>query len=458
MYCQNVIKQLPSVLTELGHTFNDAGFQIYLVGGAVRNKFMHRKLSDFDLTTDAHPQDVQKLFRRVIPTGIKHGTVTVLYKGYEFEITTFRIESDYSNQRHPDKVSFSADIKEDLKRRDFTINAIALNLVTNEIIDPHNGRTDLKKKIIRCIGIPEERFNEDGLRLMRAVRFMSQLDFKIESKTYSGIKECSKNLEKVSKERIRDELIKILLSKEPSKAFFVMEETKLLKNVIPELSECRGVQQKSIHKYDVFDHLLYACDGAPAESLTLRMAALLHDIGKPKSLAFDDDGLPTFYRHEIYSAQISRTILKRLKFPVKTENQIIHLIENHMFNYQEEWTDAAVRRFIATTGKEYIDDLFLLRKADQFGMTGQKIDSLNLKLFRTHINAVLAEEHTFKIKDLKLNGNLIHNKIGVPKGPLMGVVLDFLLEAVFDDPKLNTEEKLLEMAANFYKNRIDLNK
>ncbi|MBI9102254.1 MAG: HD domain-containing protein [Spirochaetales bacterium] len=449
-----MIRKLPAVLSEVGDIFKEAGFQVFLVGGAVRNKLMGLIMSDFDLTTNAKPYEVQKLFRRVIPTGIQHGTVTVLYKKYEFEITTFRTESEYSNQRHPDKIEFSPDILEDLKRRDFTINSIALNLVTNEMIDPHNGKMDIKRKLIRSIGNPVDRFNEDGLRLMRAVRFMAQLQFDIEKNTLKGISTCSDNLKNVSSERIRDELIKILHSNHPSRALFLMEKTGLLNIFLPELLSCKGVMQKANHSFDVFEHSIYSCDGAPSDNLVLRLAALLHDIGKPISLKYDDDKMPTFHRHEFYSAKIAHKILKRLKFPIKIENDVCHLIENHMFNYQEDWTDSAVRRFLAKTGPENVDDVFSLRRADQFGMAGKPVDSQNLIDFGDHIKKVLSQEHILKIRDLDINGNDLFLMGGIPKGPQMGIILNFLLETVFDDPSLNTRDQLLKIAVSFYKTRL----
>ena len=451
----HVIKKLPPVLREMGAIFDSAGYQIFLVGGAVRNRLMGRPMSDFDLATDAEPESVQKLFRRVIPTGIQHGTVTVLYKNHEFEVTTFRIDSGYTNQRHPDSVDFSSDILEDLKRRDFTVNSIALNLVTNDLLDPHNGRMDLKARLIRSIGNPVDRFNEDGLRLMRAVRFMSQLKFEIEPLTLQGLKTCSSNLKQVSSERIRDELIKILHSERPSKAFFLMDETGLLSCFLPELSAGKGMMQKANHDFDVFEHSLFACDGAPGDSLALRLAALLHDIGKPASLRFDDDSMPTFHGHELLSAKMAGIILKRLKFPVKLEKEVCRLIEHHMFNYTVNWSDSAVRRFLARVEPENVNSLFTLRRADQYGMKGKVVDSQNLADFKKHINRVLEEDYTLSIKDLQVNGNILHTEGGIPKGPVMGTVLNFLLETVFDDPSLNNREKLIEMASKFYNSRIE---
>ncbi|MDC7225843.1 MAG: CCA tRNA nucleotidyltransferase [Spirochaetales bacterium] len=446
--------KVDKALIKFSKIFRDAGFSCYLVGGAVRNLSMGLKVSDYDFATDARPEDVISLFRKVIPTGIKHGTVTVLFGTHKLEVTTFRTDGDYTDLRRPDKVHFTPSVYEDLKRRDFTINSMAYDLVTGEWLDPHNGKTDIKKKIIRAIGNPSERFQEDALRIMRGCRFACQLEFDIEESTLGGMKEKAANLSAVSAERIRDELEKILRAGKPSIAFHVMAETGVLEVVLPELAACRGVKQKGFHSYDVFEHSLYACDGAPSSNPEVRLAALLHDIGKPASLGHDESGIPTFYGHERYSVEISRKIIQRFKFPKAFEAHVLLLIENHMFNYQPEWTDSAVRRFIARTGVENLENLFSLRRADQYGMSAQRIDSTNLNDMQKRITSFLEAEHALSIRDLKINGNILIDRAGVPRGPMIGIVLEFLLETVLDDPSQNNEEKLLELAVNFYNERI----
>lgn len=425
-----------------------------MVGGATRDNLMGLPMNDFDLATSAYPDEVKKLFRKVIPTGIKHGTVTVHYKNHEFEITTFRVESEYANRRHPDNVTFTRSITEDLKRRDFTVNAIALNLATSELIDPHKGQEDIKKKIIRAIGNPADRFNEDGLRLLRAVRFTVQLDFSLEKETRDALNTCGGNLSHVSQERIRDEFTKILQSEKPSKAFLLMEETGILPIFLPELSRCRGISQKGFHDFDVFDHSIYSCDGAPRESLVLRLAALLHDLGKPESLAFDEMKIPTFHNHEILSEKAAHAVLQRLKYSKAVEESVCLLIRHHMFHYEDVWTDGAVRRFLSRVSPERIDDLFLLRLADQYGMTQNQTDPSHLKNFKRRIDRIIEEDHALTIRDLKIDGNILNSQAGVPRGPLMGVILNFLLESVLEDPALNDREKLLEIALNFYRTRL----
>lgn len=449
-----VIRKIPSIVKDFGKVFNTAGFQCFLVGGTIRNRMMGLEMSDFDLATDAQPEEVMKLFRKVIPTGIQHGTVTVLFKGHSFEVTTFRVESGYTNLRHPDSIRFTPDIMEDLKRRDFTVNAMALNLSSGELLDPHEGQKDIERRIIRAIGDPRERFNEDGLRLLRAVRFMSQLTFSIETSTLEGMKVCADNIKQVSSERIRDELVKILLSPKPSRAFLNMEETGILDHILPELSACRGITQKGNHEFDVFDHSIYAADGASKHALEIPLAALLHDIGKGPTRKFDELGIPTFYNHERESVKMAHTLLKRLKFSRAVEDKVCHLIEHHMFNYHESWSDAAVRRFLSRVHPKNVQDLFHLRRADSYGTNGVHPPAQPLLDFEKRINEVISKDEALSIRDLRLNGHDLHKEAGIPKGPQMGLILEFLLEAVLDDPSLNEKEKLLEMAVKFYQERL----
>ncbi|HUX49780.1 MAG TPA: polynucleotide adenylyltransferase, partial [Spirochaetia bacterium] len=287
----------PRELRDFAKVFQQAGFQCYLVGGALRNIAMRRPHTDWDIATDATPEQVGSIFQRVIPTGARHGTVTVHFRKLQIEVTTFRIESDYSDSRHPDSVTFTRDIHEDLKRRDFTMNAMALNLHDGAFVDPHNGLMDIKGSIIRAIGVPDERFSEDGLRILRAVRFAAQLDFAVDDDTRRAMTGSLARLSSVSPERIRDELSKTLQSPHPSIGLNLAQETGVLKSILPELDACVGVEQAtapralifafsgptradSAPSFDVFKHSILACDGAPADVLELRMAALLHDIGK----------------------------------------------------------------------------------------------------------------------------------------------------------------------------------
>ncbi len=415
---------------------------------------MGRKSTDFDLATDARPEEVQRMFPRVIPTGIKHGTVTVLFKGTHFEVTTFRVEGDYQDGRRPESVIFTPSILDDLKRRDFTINAIAFNLKKGDLLDPHLGREDLKNGIIRAIGDPLERFTEDGLRPVRACRFSAQFKFRIEGNTFRSIRSCLDTVRQVSSERIRDECLRILESDKPSIGFKNMMESGLLEVILPELARCRGVDQREMHCYDVFEHLLYTCDAADREKPIIRLAALFHDIGKPQSLEVTGSGALSFHRHEHLSAEITETITRRLRFPNQVIKEVCHLVRHHMFNYQEEWTDAAVRRFINRIEPKYLGNLLSLRRADQIGRCGDHRISQAFIDFEDRIEEQLKKENVLKLKDLSVSGKDLMAALSIRPGPMVGILLQFLLESVLEDPDLNQREKLLDIAKIFYNERL----
>ncbi len=422
----------------------------------MRDILMGRPHTDYDIATDAVPEQVMSLFRKVIPTGIKHGTVTVLWKGTTFEVTTFRTEAGYSDGRRPDSVTFTPSILDDLSRRDFTINAMAYHLGENRMIDPHEGTRDLARRVIRAIGDPAERFREDGLRPLRACRFAAQLSFSVAQGTRDAIPGALDVLARVSAERVRDEILKTLEAPVPSVGLMLMRETGILGVVLPELLEGVGVTQGTLHCYDVFTHSLYACDAAPRESVVLRLAALLHDIGKPRVRAEEADGRPTFYTHERVSAQMAEEILVRLKLPNAVIRDVTHLVAHHMFNYQEEWSDAAVRRLIARVGEGVIDDLVALRRADQIGMCRENAQAFpeGLALFAERVAAVLRESRTFTVRQMAADGNDLMERLGIPPGPLVGIILGELLQAVLEDPALNEKEKLLEIAEKLYRERL----
>jgi tRNA nucleotidyltransferase/poly(A) polymerase len=434
----------PREIIEFARVFKQAGHELYIVGGAVRDSLLGRPLSDFDAASDARPEEVMSLFRKVIPTGVKHGTVTVLWKGHSIETTTFRTDHGYSDGRRPDVVEFGTSIEADLERRDFTINAMAFDPLEGRLVDPQGGRADIKARLVRAVGEPARRFEEDGLRLLRALRFACQLDFEVEGATFAAIAGALPRLSSVSAERIRDELCKILLSAAPSKGLRLMETSGMLELLLPELSICRGVEQKGLHRFDVLDHLYHAVDAAEPR-LAIRLAALLHDTGKPAAKALGEDGIPTFYRHEEYSAEISEGILRRLRLPNEIIDRVLHLVRQHMFHYEDNWTDAAVRRFLARVGEKSLDDLLALRMADSAAMTGLRTDPRSLDPLRIRVEAVLAEQAALGVKDLAIGGNELA-ALGVPRGPVMGRMLGELLEAVLDDPELNTRERLSEIA------------
>ncbi|MCL2245227.1 MAG: HD domain-containing protein [Treponema sp.] len=477
------------ILKEIASFFNSNKKDIYLVGGAVRDMLRGEKIHDWDLATNAIPEEVTAIARRaggkVIPTGIKHGTVTVFYKKHSAEITTFRTESDYSDGRRPDQIYYAAAIEEDLSRRDFTMNAIALRLPKGEIVDPFSGEADIKAGIIRCVGNADERFNEDGLRPMRAVRFASQLGFNIEQGTLDAIPGSLKKAANVSWERVRDEIDKILASSppfgKPSRGFLLMEKTGLLDLYLGELAVCRGVEQKGFHQFDVLDHLLYSCDYAAANNYSreLRLASLFHDVGKPqvrnleplprtlsgssgaKTLCeyspVDKSGgvqsVWTFYRHEETSAVICHKILNRLRYSGAIINNVCHLIKEHMFHYTDDWTDAAVRRFIARVGESNLESLYRLRRADAYAFSGKEADLRSLMLLAKKVRRVLDSSRVFTVKDLAVSGTDLM-AVGIEPGKIMGIILNELLETTLDDPQQNTREKLLEIAGKIYKERI----
>lgn len=427
----------------------DQGFQCYIVGGAVRNDVAGIPPTDYDLATDARPEEIQGLFRRTIPTGIEHGTVTVLLSGGQYEITTFRTESTYSDGRHPDAVAFSSSLEEDLMRRDFTMNALAWDIGNSRLIDLYDGVGAIRRREIVAIGRPEERFSEDPLRIMRACRFAAQLNFRVEAATLSAASAVAGDLQRVSAERIRDEFFKLILADECVRGMRLMEEIGILALILPELSACRGVDQPPGHAFDVYEHSLYACEGAP-RNVTLRLAALLHDIGKTEAFQMDDQGGISFYHHEESGARLATTILRRLKASNNQIRTVSHLVKMHMFNYTPEWSDSAVRRFLARVGVEYVDDLFAVRRADAYAMQRRMPRLENLVDFEKRIRLALAQEEALSIKDLAVNGNDLA-ELGIPKNRMMGVVLEQLLETVLDDPGMNSSEQLLSLAERIYR-------
>ena len=467
--------KIPELLREFGCFFTKAGFKAYLVGGAVRDMIMKVPAHDWDVATNATPQDVIKLFKFVVPTGIEHGTVTVHYKGAEIEVTTFRTEAGYSDGRHPDSINYAATIEEDLARRDFTMNAIAASLENGAVVDPYGGQEDIKNKIIRTVGEAHERFMEDGLRPIRALRFASKLNFSIENHTFSEIfkKEIQDKAASISIERFRDEFEKILSSQKPSVGLKLLEETGLLSIFIPEFGICRGCIQsdyRAFHKFDVLDHLFYACDGAPASKLNVRLAALFHDIGKPASKKIitesvldgdKNDGSKkeietiTFYNHEVIGEKITRKLMTRLKFSNEMTDNVCHLIREHMFHYEPGWSDAAVRRFIIRVHTECMEDLYDLRLADMYGMYNEPVDvrygesvSLLLELQR-RVEKELEKKTALSLKSLAVNGRDLMQS-GIPAGKELGRILNELLDCVLEDPEMNEKETLLKNAKAIY--------
>ncbi|HPO49046.1 MAG TPA: CCA tRNA nucleotidyltransferase [Spirochaetota bacterium] len=445
--------KIPDALKEFAKIFKKNNYQLFLVGGALRDNLLGSPGSDYDFATNATPEEIMKIFPKTIPVGIEHGTILVLYESYQFEVTTFRADGKYSDYRRPDGVNFVRSIDEDLKRRDFTINAFAYDINKKKLIDKFNGKKDLKKKIIKAIGNPDERFNEDALRMVRAVRFASKLDFSIESETLASIEKNAALVENISKERIRDELIKIMKTEKPSIALEYMRKTGLMRYIIPELLYGFEVNQNRFHKYDVYYHNLFSCDAAPSDNYIVRIAALFHDISKPQTKKEQDDNENSFYNHEIIGARVARTILKRLKFSNEETRKISHLIKYHMFYYTEEWTDGAVRRFLKNVGVENLPDLFALRDADRIG-NGTKTGVPKTFIdFQDRIKRILEIDGALKVGDLKIDGNVVMKEINIKPSKLVGEILNHLLELVLDNPELNVAEKLIEKTKEYYEKK-----
>ncbi len=425
-----------------------AGFEAYVVGGPVRDFLMNKEPKDWDLTTSAKPEEIQKIFPNNFYNNT-FGTVTITDKEdpeenlRNIEITTYRTEKGYSDGRHPDEVQFTPSLEEDLKRRDFTINAMALRETEDkqDIVDIFNGRNDLAKKTIKTVGGPDERFGEDALRMMRAIRFAVQLDFEIEEKTFESIQKNSENIKKISIERVRDEFIKIILSDDPSRGIELLRKSLLLRYIIPELEEGVGMAQNKHHIYNIYDHLILALKNCPSEKLEVRLAALFHDIAKPRTKA--GKGIDsTFYNHDYVGARIVEKIMRRLKFPEKRVKKTVHLVKNHMFYYNTgEVSEAGVRRLLSRVGKENMKDLMDLRIADRLGSGTPKAKPYKLRHLEYLIEKVSKDPISPKM--LKIDGKKIMEILEVKPGPKIGAILKVLLAEIIEDPKKN-EIKYLE--------------
>ncbi len=437
----------------------DNGFKTYIIGGYIRDIILDRKVDviDVDIATDALPEELLGLFNRIIPTGIKHGTVTVLGPKNKYEITTFRVDEQYYDLRHPEKVQYVKDIHLDLARRDFTINAIAFNPFTKELIDDFNGIDDIQKRIIRTVGDAQSRFKEDALRMLRAVRFSANLMFEIEENTIKQIRKNVDLLNNISKERIREEFNRLILSDKPSFGIELLRQTEILKLLIPELYDCYGEFQNEYHQYDVYHHLIYSCDAAPKD-LILKLAALFHDIGKPNSLLeCKQKGITenVFYNHELHSEKIAFDFLTKFKYSKNEISTVTKLVKYHMFHYTSNWSDGAVRRFISKVGEDLIPLLFSLRVADRIG-NGKNFGYPKILLeFWDKIQMIIKENHALKITDLAINGHDIMEKFKLKPCKIIGKILNQLLEYVLDDSSLNNREKLLELAEEVYKDILN---
>ncbi len=449
--------EIPKVVADLSKTLKKAGFEAYLVGGCVRDLMIGREPKDWDITTDATPEQIQGLFTETFYEN-QYGTVGVVTDSEDpklkvIEITPFRIEGKYSNARHPDEVRFSESLSDDLKRRDFTINAIAYDADSETFIDEHGGREDLARKVIKAVGDPNERFKEDALRMLRAVRIAAELDFAIDAQTAASVATDAPLLAKISRERVRDELTRILMSPRPMQALYVALKLNLLVSVIPQLVEAVGVDQNQAHSYDVFEHSLRSLQHAADKGwpLEVRLAALLHDIGKPATREWSEEKKDwSFHGHEVVGAKIARKILHDLHFPNETIDIVIKLIRWHMFfSDPDKVTLSAVRRIIANVGQEHVKELLNLRICDRIGTGRPKEQPFRLRKYMSMVDEALRDP--ISVAMLKINGGKIMEVTGEKAGPRVGWILHALLEEVLDDPTKNTSNYLEEKSQQLAK-------
>jgi len=474
LYYISMSDKIPLFVFALAKKFSEAGFEIYLVGGSVRDLLAGREVKDWDFTTDATPEQMLQLLPNAFYDN-KFGTVGIAIKHLieeehpgVIEITTFRTEQGYADRRHPEKVEWGKTIEEDLSRRDFTINAMALSIRHSEalpknppdeillrqpsdqddgyLIDLFNGREDLQKRLIRAVGDPNVRFKEDALRLMRAIRFAAQLGCSIEEKTLQAITQDAALLAEISKERIRDELLKILASDFPYEGIMLLKNTGLLAYILPELLEGIGVSQVRPgrhHTEDVFTHNVLSLKFCPSKDPIVRFATLIHDIAKPRVASADEHGLVIFYNHEIAGAQMAYEIANRLHFSKKEREKITKLIRWHMFTVDEHITDAAVRRFIRRIGVDNVKDMIDLRIGDRLGSGTKTAESWRLKQFKERIEEQLAPA-PFSINDLAVDGNDVMRELQIKPGRKVGEILQKLFEEVDEDLSKNKREYLMK--------------
>ncbi len=439
----NIPKEVIKLLKELA----SSGYKSYLVGGCVRDMIMKKIPKDWDINTVATPDQIQKVFPDSFYEN-DFGTVGVKTDIGIVEITPFRTDGEYKDFRHPDKVIYTDDILLDLSRRDFTINSIAYNPISNEIIDPFLGIDDIKHRTIKCVGDAESRFNEDGLRILRMIRFSAQLDFNIESNTLMAAMNKRHVLENIAKERIRDEFSKILMSKDIIKPFIYMNKIDILQYISPYLKQSVNVKQNGCHAYDVFEHLIRSLQCAVDKdySLDIRLAALFHDIGKPQTKDYSKEKSDfTFYNHEVVGTKLVKEILTDLRFSHETIKKVTKLVRWHMFfSDTEQITASAVRRMIMNVGRENIWDLINLRICDRVGTGRPKEDPYRLRKYMSMIEEVMSDPTDVSM--LKIDGNDLINMLHVKSGPIIGKILNILLDKCLEDPKINTKDNLLDLA------------
>lgn len=435
-----------NILTAL----ENAGFEAYVVGGAVRDSLMGKIPSDYDIATNARPRDVKAIFQRTIDTGLKHGTVTVIENKVGYEVTSYREETGYSDMRHPDRVKYVNKLETDLKRRDFTVNAMAYN-PRHGLVDKFDGIGDIEGRVIRCVGDPCMRFKEDALRMLRAIRFAASLGFTLAPEVTAAVKKCAVLIKNVSNERILEEINKILICDRPYE-MNLLYETGLMKYIIPELCECFKTEQNNkYHIYNVGDHIMKAVENTPND-LILRWAALLHDVGKPACLSRDAAGINHFYGHHRESVRIANDVLHKLRMDKESISEILVLIENH--DVRIDTHAAAVKRMLARTGENLFLKLLLLQEADNRAKNPKYLDDKLSKLHAVYdqCQRIIAERQPYQVAHLAINGrDLI--RLGFKTGRELGDTLKLLLDEVIIDPSLNTKDYLIKRAITIRKKR-----
>lgn len=446
--------QIPENVNMIIDVLKKDGFEAYAVGGCIRDSILKRDPEDWDITTSATPLEVKSLFRRTVDTGIQHGTVTVLVEKEHYEVTTYRLDGEYEDNRHPKEVLFTASLEEDLKRRDFTINSMAYNHEQG-LVDLFGGLKDLDNGLIRCVGSASERFDEDALRILRAVRFSAQLDFSIEEETLAAVKQKAENLKNISAERIRVELTKLLVSDHPER-LRLLYETGITSVIMPQFDKMMVTGQNNLHHaYSVGEHTIRAVSTVagklsearftPRERVILRFVMLLHDIEKPGSRTVGKDGQDHFYGHQEKGAITARAILKQLKFDNDTLHAVVHLIRWH--DYRFVLTPSGIRKAASKIGREYMELLFEVNYADTSAKNPEHTEEKFNKLAEARLlyQEMIEKGECVSLKELRINGNDLI-RLGVSPGKELGEILTYLLDQVLENPKLNQKEILLELA------------
>lgn len=440
---QDYNQKIPQEALVIINRLEVAGYEAYVVGGCVRDLLMGREPNDWDITTSAKPEEVKEVFEKTYDTGIEHGTVTVILDTEHYEVTTYRIEGEYKDFRRPDHVRFVEDIALDLSRRDFTMNAIAYH-PDRGFVDPYNGMKHIKEQRIKSVREAKERFEEDALRILRGIRFSAQLDFQIESNTIKGIEECRHLLEYISKERVRDEFLKICLSDNPAH-INKLYELGLLEYIMPELIVAyKTAQNNPHHIYDVAHHSIVAMENVPKDPV-LRMSALLHDIGKPLTKTTDKKGVDHFYDHPMRSVELSKHILKDLRFDNQTIRDVCMLVKNHDYHLTHKVNRVLIKKLLDEMGEELFDKLMSLQIADAKAQNPAKLAPklVQVEEVKALKQSIVEQNECYSLKNLALNGgDLI--KLGIPKGKRVGEMLDKLLEYVMKNASKNTKEELTD--------------